>query len=179
MLNSTTIKRLFGICFLIAIVFLFCNPNPSSAAGPPRMKMEETTVETITLTMGKSLILESPEPIKRIALANPALADAMVLSPRQIYLAGKTPGMTSLTLWAAGDNAYRVFDLEVMPDANRLKEKLHKMLPEEKNILVSASSDHLTLSGTVSNAASIAQVLELAGAYAPGGKEETPAYQSP
>lgn len=174
MLSTTTIKRLFGICFLIAIVFLFCDPTPSSAAGPPRMKMEESTVETISLTMGKSLILESPEPIKRIALANPALADTMVLSPRQIYLAGKTPGTTSLTLWAAGDNAYRVFDLEVVPDANRLKEKLHKMLPEEKNILVTASSDHLTLAGTVSNAAAIAQVLELAGAYAPGGKEGKP-----
>ena len=100
MLNTTTIKRLFGICFLIAILFLFCYPTPLSAAGPARMKMEDYGAETITLTMGKSLILESPEPIKRIALANPALADAMVLSPRQIYLNGKTPGMTSLTLWA-------------------------------------------------------------------------------
>jgi pilus assembly protein CpaC len=172
MLTTTTIKRFFGACFLIAIVFLICNPYPSQAAGPPRMKMEGTAVETITLTMGKSLILESPDSIKRIALAYPAVADAMVLSPRQIYLTGKTPGMTSMTLWGVGDNAYRVFDLEVVPDANRLKEKLHTMLPGEKNISVTASSDHLTLSGTVSSAAAIAQVLELASAYAPGGKEK-------
>ena len=173
MLKTKTITRLCGISVLVGIIFLLCYPALLSAAGPTRMKMKTTEPELVTLTMGKSLILESPDPVKRVALSQPALADVMVLSPRQIYLSAKTPGMTSLTVWGAGDIVYAVFDVEVLPDVNRVKERLHKMLPGEKNIIVSASHDHLTVSGSVSSAAIAAQVTELARAYAPGDKEGT------
>ena len=79
--------------------------------------------------------------------------------------------MTNLTLWDSGDNVYGVLDVEVVPDVNRLKERIHKMFPGEKGIIVSASHDHLTLSGSVSSAATAAQVIELARAYAPAEKE--------
>jgi pilus assembly protein CpaC len=156
---------------LICLSFILSMTLPSMAAGPAQMKLEATSAETVTLTMGKSIIIESPETIKRVALANPAVSDAMVLSPRQIYLSAKTPGVTSLTLWGTGDSVSRMFDLEVVPDINRLKEKLHTMFPNEKDIKVSASHDNLTLSGTASNAAALSQVLEIAKAYAPAAKE--------
>lgn len=171
MANSQN-QILFRVLFaLLTLFFTFSFAVPSMAAGPERMKLEPTPAEKMTLAIGKSLILESPETIKRVALANPAVADAMVLSPRQIYLSAKAPGVTSLTLWGAGDSLSRIFDLEVVPDVNRLKEKLHTMFPNEKNIKVSASHDHLTLSGSVSNSAALSQVLELAKAFSPAAKE--------
>jgi pilus assembly protein CpaC len=171
MVKSKSRNLFFVLLVLIGLTFVFCYPAPSTAAGPVRVKLETTAAETLTLTMGKSLILESPEAIRRVALAQPAVADAMVLSPRQIYLTAKAPGMTSLTLWGTGDAISRVFDVEVVPDVNRLKEKLHTMFPNEKNISVSASHDYLTLSGSVSNATALAQVVELASAFAPAAKE--------
>ncbi|OPY83156.1 MAG: Type IV pilus biogenesis and competence protein PilQ precursor [Syntrophorhabdus sp. PtaU1.Bin153] len=169
MLNTRIGNGIFGWCVLIGIALLFCSPVSLWAAGPDRIKIE--TTEKVTVTLGKSVILQSPEPIKRVALAQPAIADAMVLSPRQIYLSGKTPGLTSLTLWGTGDNIFRIFDVEVVPDVNRLKERLHTMLPEERNIQVTAAADHLTLAGTVSSASIASQVVELAMAYAPSAKE--------
>ncbi len=88
----------------------------------------------------------------------------MVLTPRQIYLTGKAPGLTNLTLWE-GDTVLATFDIEVYPDIVRLKEKLHEILPQEENIKVSSSNDAITLSGTVSNAANLSQALAMAGPF--------------
>ena len=49
--------------------------------------------------MGKSKVLDLPVAIKRASLANPDVADTVVLSPTQIYLTGKATGVTNLTLW--------------------------------------------------------------------------------
>lgn len=123
--------------------------------------------EKLSLFVGKSLIIESPTPVKRASLADPQIADAIVLSPKQIYLTGKTVGTTNLTLWEKGDRILRVFDLEVEPDLTRLKEQLHQMLPEETDIRVMASHDSITLSGSVSSAVNLSHALAVAEAYAP------------
>lgn len=125
------------------------------------------TPKKLNLLTGKSIVIEVQSPVKRVSIAMPEVADAMVLSPQQIYLSGKTAGVTSLTLWNAADKAFAVFDLEVSPDTARLKEKLHEMLPEEDNIRVSTSNNKVVLSGTVSSASKMPQVMAIAQPYAP------------
>lgn len=128
------------------------------------MKLDTATPQKISLMVGKSLVIESPRALKRVSLAAPAFADAIVLTPRQVNLTGKAPGLTNLILWE-DDNNFSTFDLEVYPDIVRLKEKLHEILPQEENIKVSSSSDAITLSGTVSNAANLSRVLAVAGSF--------------
>jgi pilus assembly protein CpaC len=55
----------------------------------------------------------------------------------------------------------------IAPDLSRLKEDLHKTLPEEKGILVTSSHDYITMSGTASNANNLTRALNMAEAYAP------------
>jgi pilus assembly protein CpaC len=90
----------------------------------------------------------------------------MVLTPHQIYLTGKAPGITNLTLWV-DNRVSAVLDLEVSPDTSRLKETLYKILPEEKDIKVTTAHDHITLSGTVSSTSSLSQVLAITQSYLP------------
>ena len=120
--------------------------------------------QKINLMVGRSLVIDSPIAVKRVSLAASAFADAIVLSPRQIYLTGKAPGMTNLTLWE-GDTVLASFDVEVSPDIVRLKEKLHDLLPQEENIRVSSLHDTITLSGTVSNAANHSQAIAVASPF--------------
>jgi pilus assembly protein CpaC len=122
--------------------------------------------QKLTLTVGKSMIIESPRPIKRVTLPAPEIADAMILTPRQIYLTGKSPGITNLTLWE-DNKVFAIFDLEVSPDISRLKERLYEVFPQEGDIRVSSTHDNITLSGTVSSTANLTQVLALAEPYAP------------
>jgi len=128
---------------------------------------EQRDIQKLELTVGKSKVLDLPVAIKRASLANPDVADTVVLSPTQIYLTGKTTGVTNLTLWNESGKMMGMYDVVIAPDVTRLKENLHKILPEEQGILVTSDHDHITLSGTASNANNLNRALSMAEAYAP------------
>ncbi len=148
---------------LLAYFIVFLN---EARAIESVIRLDTTKPQKISLMVGKSLVIESPTAIKRVSLAATAYADAIVLSTRQVYLTGKAPGLTNMTLWE-GDNVLAAVDVEIFPDTVRLKERIHDLFPQETAIRVSSSHDAITLSGTVSNAASLSQVLAVA---APFGK---------
>ncbi|HSL03857.1 MAG TPA: pilus assembly protein N-terminal domain-containing protein [Nitrospiraceae bacterium] len=124
-------------------------------------------VQALDLVLGKSTVVDVPVVIKRASLANPAIADAIVLSPKQIYVTGKGFGSTNLTLWGKDDQILAIFDVEVVLDVARLTQKFSRLLPDETNLHLVCSNDHLTLAGTVSSPAKLSQALAVAEAYAP------------
>jgi pilus assembly protein CpaC len=132
--------------------------HPAAKANEP---------QKLQIVHGKSVVIDTPVSIKRASLADPEIADTVVLSPRQLYVTGKNIGSTSLTLWDSGQ-VFSVFDLEVVADLTRLQEQLRQLLPEERNIQVLASHDHIALKGTASNEVSRSEALALAEAYAKG-----------
>lgn len=139
----------------------------SHAQEPAAGSLEQRDIQKLEVTAGKSKVLDLPLAIKRASLANPEVADTVVLSPTQIYLTGKAIGVTNLTLWNENGKVSGMYDVVVVPDLSRLKENLHKVLPEEQGIRVTASSDRITLSGTASSATNLTRALEIAEAYAP------------
>lgn len=137
------------------------------AQGMSEAKPTASEAQRLELGVGKSKVVDLPTSIKRASLANPEVADTVVLSPKQIYLTGKATGVTTLTLWKESGELYAVFDISVSPDLTQLREQLHKVLPEEKGILVTASHDHVTMSGIVTSLANQSRALEIAEPYAP------------
>jgi pilus assembly protein CpaC len=129
--------------------------------------VETSSPQKLGLTVGKSMILKSQIPIKRVSVGSPETADVLVLSPQQVSVTGKAPGITNLTFWKKDDTVSTIIDLGVSPDISRLQEMLQQLLPEEKNINVSASHDSITLSGTVSSQAGLSQSLALAEPFFP------------
>lgn len=131
----------------------------------------------IELVMGKSFVLPVPESVKksdniRVTIAEPEIAD-FIFIPKvnrkdrvtNIYLKGLKPGMTNLTLWKNG-SLFRLYDIEVNFDTSLLKQKIHYILPDEKDIRIFATQDSITLSGTVSSTENLNQVMVLAKAFA-------------
>jgi pilus assembly protein CpaC len=123
--------------------------------------------QQVSLVVGKSTVLDMPVAIKRASLADPLIADAIVLSPKQIYVTGKGYGSTNLTLWGKDDQVLAIFDLDVGVDLTRLKQHLGELLPDETNLRLKGTNDHVTVSGTVSSEARLSQVMAVAEAYAP------------
>ncbi len=166
MLTQTDVRKgnivFFLAAFCLCILLL---PAQGSAGGPERVKVEASSPQTLKLFVGRSLILESVEPVRRVSLVSPETADAMVLTPHQVYVTGRRPGVTNLTFWGGDNKVIAVFDLEVSYDVSRLKEKIHEILPEERDIRVTATNDSVTLSGTVSSASNLSQVLSVAEAF--------------
>lgn len=123
--------------------------------------------QQVSLVVGKSTVVNMPVAIKRASLADPQIADAMVLSPRQIYVTGKGYGTTNLTLWGQDGQVLAILDLDVGVDLIRLKQQLAELLPDETNIRLRGTHDHVTVFGTISSESRLTQVLAVAEAYAP------------
>jgi pilus assembly protein CpaC len=169
--HTKIFNKMYRLELFAILTLAFVIPCFAWAQGPQRITLETASTQKLVLTVGKSVILSSSEPVKRVSLGTPAgipeIAVAMVLTPRQIYLTGKTPGVTNLTIWGTNNKISALMDLEVSPDISRLKEMIHKIMPEEKNIQATATHDSITLSGTVSNIANLNQALALAEPFFP------------
>jgi pilus assembly protein CpaC len=152
---------------IMGLAFGISTGTQAFGQDPVTGSPEQRDIQKLELTMGKSKVLDLPVAIKRASLANPEVADTVVLSPTQIYLTGKTTGVTTLTLWNESGKMMGMYDLVIAPDVTRLKESLHKTLPEEHGILVTSDHDHITLSGTASNTGNLSRALSMAEAYAP------------
>lgn len=160
-------QRTFIPVVVIVLAFFLISPYTVWGEGPTRIILESTSPQKIGLIVGKSMIVRSPEAIKRVSLGSTDIADALVLTARQISLTGKAPGVTNLTLWGMDNKVSAILDLEISPDVSRIEETLGKILPEEKNVRVMATHDNITLSGTVSSLPKKEEVLRLVEPYFP------------
>ncbi len=152
-----------------AITFLAC--MGSALAAPSDARINGVQSRKIAIPAGKSLVIEMPASMKRVSVAAPNIADALILTPRQIYVTGRMPGVTNLTVWDSRDEVSTVFDIDVSPDVGRLKAKLHEMFPDEASIGVTSTNDGISLTGSVSGTAKLTQVAAVAATYAPLDKD--------
>jgi pilus assembly protein CpaC len=155
--------RFLLLPFLISIHF----GSGAWAEGLTYQAVQVDSPQSLHLTAGESKIVETGVSFKRASVANPEISDQIVLSPKQIYLTGKAVGMTTLTLWGQDGKVANVFQIQVAPDISRLKEQLHNLLPNEPNLQVLSTHDHITLAGTVTNSQAVSKALVLAEPYAP------------
>jgi pilus assembly protein CpaC len=161
------LSRFFRQCALALMMGGLLLPVAAKANDDNRSLVRTPEPQQVSLVVGKSTVVDTHVAIKRASLADPQVADAIVLSPRQIYVTGKGYGTTNLTLWGKDDQIIAVFDLDVGVDLARLKKHLAELLPEETNIHLKGTHDHVTISGTVSSEGRMQQVLAVAEAYAP------------
>jgi pilus assembly protein CpaC len=125
---------------------------PGQAAQPPAKPSAPPMplpgqVERVVLTAGRSTVLRTDFEIIRIAVTNPAVADAVVVQNREILVDGKSPGTVSLIVWSNTDRKH--YDLVVEPAITTLQQQLRALFPGE-DIAVSATDEAIILSGAVS-----------------------------
>lgn len=120
----------------------------------------------LNVPMNRAVVVESDVPFAELSIANPGIADISTLSDRSIYVLGKAPGRTTLTLLSPDGKLISNVDVHVTPDIAEFKERLQQILPGEK-IEVRTANDGIVLSGTVSSTAKLDRALDLANRYAP------------
>ena len=116
--------------------------------------------QVLSVARGASLLLTNPFSMERIALGDPAIAEANAVSPTELLITGKTLGTTSLLIWSA-TGAPKFYSVEVTADAPGLERFIKELMPDE-DIRVSASGNTVTLSGTVRDPNSVARAIEIA-----------------
>ncbi|MGL4320264.1 MAG: pilus assembly protein N-terminal domain-containing protein, partial [Paracoccaceae bacterium] len=128
--------------------------------------MQGAASSALNVPMNRAVVVESDVPFAELSIANPGIADISTLSDRSIYVLGKAPGRTTLTLLSPDGKLIANVDVHVTPDIAEFKERLQQILPGE-TIEVRTANDGIVLSGTVSSTAKLDRALDLANRYAP------------
>lgn len=113
--------------------------------------------------VGKSQILNFDTPVKRISLADPNLADIIILSSKQLMINGKKAGSTSLIFWGK-DNVPVFYNLVIRQDVDEFLKAVDYIAPNE-DISIIFNDNGAVLSGQVSTTATRDKIKELAKAY--------------
>ena len=150
---------LLGIALATAVV-------PTALQAESLRVMRGETSSILTVPMNRAVVVESDTVFAELSVANPTIADIATLSDRTIYVLGKAPGRTTLTLLGADGRLITNVEVQVVPDIAEFKERLQQIMPNE-NIEVRTANDGIVLSGTVSSITRLDRALELAQRYAP------------
>ncbi len=117
-------------------------------------------VEYLRVFSGRSLVIRSPEPLKRVSVTDEQIAYAVIVAPDQVVIHGLKPGSVTLLLWTDKEEM-RSFGLEVLLDLRPLRDTMRKMFPTE-NIEIDQSGSSLLLNGTVSSQEVVDRALAIA-----------------
>src|SRR5499425_884841 len=117
-------------------------PAPTAAEAP-----ELTGAAPLRVMVGKSLLINTTERLKRVSVTDPTVADALVVTPTQILVNGLSPGEISLLIWDEFERS-QSFDLRVDVDITAAAEEIRRIFPEEQ-ISVTPSRSAIVLSGHV------------------------------
>jgi len=125
-------------------------PAPAAAAGTPGGAMP------------------IPAPASQ-ANANDSVADVevMLLSPTDLFFKGRTAGSMNVVLQSAEGTCF-IKDIIVTVDSGALQAKLAELMPEERGIRVRGAERAIVLTGEVSSALRLDDVMHLATSYGDG-----------
>jgi pilus assembly protein CpaC len=176
-------RWLFGSLFF-AVIIIIASPAFSSVAHqdqtaqpqaqapggtptanlPPESQAPQGSAP-LRVMVGKSLLINTTERIKRLSVTDPGIAYAQPITPTQILVHGKAPGEVSLLIWDELERS-RSFDLRVDVDVSACADEEHRVFPDEQ-ITVTPSRAAVVLSGHVSTEDVAKRAGELASAYSP------------
>jgi pilus assembly protein CpaC len=163
-MRSDSVKR-----YLAAIVLLLMSPSLQAAQGQPpatpaTAQEAAESFPKVRVTAGRSTIVPTDFDITRIAVTNPAVADAVVVEPREILVDGKAAGTISLIVWGLATR--RQYDIVVEQPVAPIEQQLRSLFPGE-DVTVSTSEGATILSGRVSSTNVMLRMGEIAAASIP------------
>jgi len=143
------LQKLHTLAPAVLLLSAICLPQqPTQTATPPSQSSAPSEGPApLRVMVGKSLLINTTDRLKRVSVTDPEIADALVVTATQVLVHGRSPGEVSLLIWDEFERS-RSFDLRVDVDITAAAEEMKKIFPDEQ-IDVSASRSAIVLSGHV------------------------------
>jgi pilus assembly protein CpaC len=139
---------------------------PPVAPESPAQSDQDSPAKLL-LTVGKSVIIDTALPLERISVGFGDIAEGTAISPHQLLLNAKTPGVTSLIIWQEGGTP-RFFDITVAASnfladsrVEGIKRELERELPGQ-SVNLSFENETVFLRGTVKDVTSADRAVSIA-----------------
>ena len=158
---------LAAFVLLLSAACMGQQPAAEPAQSPPPAQTEAPAANEapapLRVMVGKSLLINTTDRLKRVSVTDPDVADALVVTPTQVLVHGRSPGEVSLLIWDEFERS-RSFDLRVDVDVTAAQEEVKRIFPDEQ-IDVSPSRSAIVLSGHVTTEDVAKHAGQVAGAY--------------
>ena len=139
--------------------------NGSAAVNNQAVQAVAVAGNKLDIALGKSRMVNLAEPISRVAVGNPAVADVKILNRKQVWILGMGIGSTNLMLWDKAGNTIAAFDINVNLNVEQLNEEIRKLI-KDGDVRVRSVHDKVVLDGRVPDqetAASVVEIVEVFG----------------
>ena len=140
-------------------------PMRPRTAEPMRVEMRGAmATRSVSIARGRSAVIDLPTEASDVFVANPKIADAVLRTPKRIFILGVESGTTDAMFYDRMGRQILALSVHVLAPTDDISSLIHSHFPNSK-IEVQAANDHLVLSGAVANVAEADQVQRLAAAY--------------
>lgn len=140
-------------------LIIFC----ALAALSPALAQQDQ-VKRIDLGIGGSIVLDLPGEAREIFIGNPAIANAVIRSPRKIYVIGTAEGQTNLYAMDEEGRTFANYEVTIGRDFSVLRRTIKAALPDIA-INVVVVGDTIILTGTVNSPLEAQQAVDIAEGF--------------
>jgi len=158
--------------FAIAMVTVPVDAAAPGRGEPAAQKVLSVTThgngpasERITLALDKAALVQLDTDARDVLVSNPEIVDAVVRTPRRIFLLAMKTGQTNAFFFDAAGHQILTVDIRVERDVTDLGSMMRDNFPGSK-IRVSAMNDNVVLTGSVANAQESTRAQDLATSFA-------------
>ncbi len=136
----------------------------AAAANNVTYDFTTTSVLRVKLPVSQALTVTVSAPIGKVVAADPAIAEAQLITDRSLYLAGKGLGLTTVNLYTADGRPVGLLAVEVGADTAEIARSLSVAVPQS-HVRVGTANGRVLLSGTVPDNNSMQKVLDIVRQY--------------
>src|SRR5664279_2775667 len=94
----------------------------SSLGSAAEKHVSRNDPQTLHIVVGRSLLIDTPDRLRRVFVANPAVLDSLTSSPNQIVLTAKLAGTSTVVLWGESGHS-RIYTVLADLDVSDLAER--------------------------------------------------------
>ncbi|WP_315759135.1 MULTISPECIES: type II and III secretion system protein family protein [unclassified Bradyrhizobium] len=148
-----------------AVIGLALNPalTPVKAADDrletPVVSVGSSKVRFLSLGIGKSMVVDFPQDVKDVLVADPKVANAVVRSARRAYIIGAAVGQTNVVFFDGEGQQVAAYDIAIKRDLNGVRQALSQSIPGVK---IDGVGEGVILTGSVSSPVEAQQASEIA-----------------
>jgi pilus assembly protein CpaC len=143
-----------------------------SAAPPDEASARVVLVSTrnaaqhqrITLGLGKAVVVEIDTDARDVLVSDPTIVDAVVRTPRRVFLMGQKGGQTNVFFFDGGGKQIASIDIRVEKDTTDLA-RLIKLSFPDTDIKAQAINDTVVLTGHVASAQEAQRATDIAASF--------------
>ena len=131
---------------------------------PVAMQGSNVKVKTLDLPIGRSAIVDLPVEASDVFVSNPKVADAVLRTPRRIFIMGLEGGQSDAIFFDRAGRQILSLNIRVATPTNQLSDMIKRIYPNS-NVEVQALNDRIILSGLVANNAEASAIGQMAGSF--------------